>query len=648
MSYLKRWRKVRSTATAIALESSSTSEDNNSDRPRASERDHQIPDAVSEEESGLHASDSESDNSSDFGFNENVDSSDVDSINGDDNICEEDEPTFQEKIATWCTENRTTRSGVNQLLEILRSEGHPLPKDARTLLQTPRVIHTEDRCGGTYAYFGLKSSIIKVLSTCLNFDNLQIPGQIELLVNIDGIPLFKSSGSQFWPILCSFGEESPFLVGLFYGKSKPNSVHEFLRDFLTEYSEINQNGILYENITVKIKIKSFVCDAPARAFLKCIKSHTGYYACERCVIKGTWKNNRIVLSEPDSALRTNEDFARKAYADHQKDISPLQTAGFNCVNGFSLDYMHLVCLGVVKRLLTFLKRGPSECKLSQRQITEISGELLSFSGKLPSEFARQPRTLFEIDRWKATEFRQFLLYTGPVVLKKILHKNTYSHFLCLTISISILLDENDQKRAAYLDYARQLLNYFVDKSKDIYSDHFQVYNVHNLKHLSDDVEHFQCSLNDISAFPFENHLQIIKRLVRNSKNPIGQVGKRISELETTIKGQSTTKKYTKLRYISANKRNGCLLLKNEDFAFVTEKRPDGNLLCDVIRQQHLDSFFTEPCDSKIINIALMRNSSRCRSRLVGPEEVYRKVVCLPYGRGHILLPLLHGMERHKW
>ena len=72
--------------------------------------------------------------------------------------------------------------------------------------------------------------------------------------------------------------------------------------------------------------------------------------------------------------------------------------------------MHLVCLGVVKRMLTFLKQGPRECRLSYQQLTIISENLLNLNGKMPREFARQPRSTDYLDRWKATELRQFLLY----------------------------------------------------------------------------------------------------------------------------------------------------------------------------------------------------------------------------------------------
>ena len=73
--------------------------------------------------------------------------------------------------------------------------------------------------------------------------------------------------------------------------------------------------------------------------------------------------------------------------------------------------MHLICLGVMKRMLLFLKEGPRICRISAAQISLISQKLVAFNGVLPSDFARQPRGLHEVKRWKATEFRQFVLYS---------------------------------------------------------------------------------------------------------------------------------------------------------------------------------------------------------------------------------------------
>ena len=89
--------------------------------------------------------------------------------------------------------------------------------------------------------------------------------------------------------------------------------------------------------------------------------------------------------------------------------------------------MHLVCLRVVRRILNYLEKGPVG-KISALQLREISDRLIMLNGKMPSEFARQTRRLQELDRWKATEFRQFLLYTGPVVLKGIVSKELFEHF----------------------------------------------------------------------------------------------------------------------------------------------------------------------------------------------------------------------------
>ena len=67
---------------------------------------------------------------------------------------------------------------------------------------------------------------------------------IELIVNTDGLPIFKSRNVQLWPILCKFNKFNPFLVALFWINFKPSSPNEFPYDFLEEYSRLKENGIV--------------------------------------------------------------------------------------------------------------------------------------------------------------------------------------------------------------------------------------------------------------------------------------------------------------------------------------------------------------------------------------------------------------------
>ena len=61
----------------------------------------------------------------------------------------------------------------------------------------------------------------------------------------------------------------------------------------------------------------------------------------------------------------------------------------------------------------------------------ISNEMKTLAPHVTLEFSRKPRTLKEIDRWKATEFRLFLCYLGPVVLRSNLVDKLYNHFMLL-------------------------------------------------------------------------------------------------------------------------------------------------------------------------------------------------------------------------
>lgn len=91
--------------------------------------------------------------------------------------------------------------------------------------------------------------------------------------------------------------------------------------------------------------------------------------------------------------------------------SPLQKLNLGMVTSFPLDYMHLVCLGVTKKLLITWLTGKSFVKLTCKASDNISAFLIKLRSWTPKEFAKKPRSLNEIDRWKATEFHQFLLYT---------------------------------------------------------------------------------------------------------------------------------------------------------------------------------------------------------------------------------------------
>ncbi|KAL2095482.1 hypothetical protein ACEWY4_010201 [Coilia grayii] len=308
--------------------------------------------------------------------------------------------------------------------------------------------------------------------------------------------------------------------------------------------------------------------------------------------------------------------------------------------------MHMVCLGVVRRLLVYLTRGPKICRLSVRQRDAISQKLVALRGKMPSEFARQPRALHELDRWKATELRQFLLYTGPVVLKTVLSPERYRHFLSLSVAMSIMLESDDRTRNAYLQYAHELLKHFVMCCADLYGKTFPVYNVHGLIHLHEDAGHFNCSLNDLSCFPFENYLQQIKKHVRSGRSPLEQVTRRLSEMEHSE--VSTSKKKPEV-FASVKERDCCFLLRDDRFAFIRQKNADGTFACETLHQRHTSPLFDQPCSSGLLNIMCLRNGQvRMKNALLREGDLFRKVACLPEETGgFVLLPLRHGVE-HKY
>jgi hypothetical protein len=512
-------------------------------------------------------------------------------------------------------------------------------------MKTPRRVSTLSKCSGSYTYYGIEKAIRLCLSK--NEWYAEHNSSIRLIVNVDGIPLFKSAPEQLWPVLISFGPFKPVIAALYLGGYKPSSVHEFLADFISEVYALRQSGISFNGKSLTVSIKCFSCDVPARAFLKCIKGHAGYHSCERCMVVGKSEARRLVMPATDASERTDEGFKALEYmGTHQTQVSPLLD-GFSCVLGFVLDYMHLVCLGVTRRLLCYLKRGPRVCRLSIQQLTRISDQLVSFKNVMPSEFARNPRSLDELDRWKATEFRQFLLYTGAVVLKNQVSEDIYQHFLLLSTAFAILLDPVDVSRQHYLEFSRQLLIRFVDSSSRVYGPTFPVHNVHSLIHLPDDAANYSCSLDDLNCFPFENCLQGLKKIVRNSKNPIAQIIKRIVERTSNAPPEYFLKS-SDFSKVSTNQRDACFAV-GEEFVFLKQERRKGFYSCQCYKKATAKSFYTlrlgdSSCPSDRFGIVFLKESCESKRKIIHKRQLTTKIVALPYRDGFVLTPLRHGDE----
>ena len=562
-------------------------------------------------------------------------------------------------IKDWALINRVSHTQLSDLLKRLRKYevlSH-LPADSRTLLKTPRRTTTIPCPPGEYVHFGFEkaiSEIIKVTKKKIE--------DIVWQINIDGIPLTKSSNMQFWPILAyaSGTETNPFPIGIYCGKKKPENIQIFLEPFLTEVKQRN------------IKVHLFCCDAPARSFIFGVKSHNAFSGCGKCTQKGKTIENTVAFSTTSGELRTNETFRNQTDDDHHNIPAPLlELESLDLVSDCVYEYMHLVCLGVTKKLLLLWIRGNHRIfKLSSGQVTKFSELLLSLSSSICLEFCRKPRPLAEIDRWKATEFRQFLLYTGPVTAKEVLPPDHYQLFMCLSISVSILV--NPELYLKFNSYADELLRYFVKVYAKLYGEKCVSYNIHGLLHLAADAKRFG-PLDSFSAFKFENELGKLKRLLRSSSNPLQQIHRRLNEQYQLIsqKYQScnntiqylqihedgpifegyTAPQYKKIVFssftiICGSCNNSFCILKSGQLVKVLNVCTSVNLREPkllVVTFNHIteQSLFKFPCDSKLIGVFIV-NSSESDPFVIDSKEVVKKCqVFFKQSNKIIVFPLIH-------
>lgn len=441
---------------------------------------------------------------------------------------------LKKEIKSWHHENDVNLATTTDLLKRLKR--HPqfkeLPSDARTIANTPKTVDVKSVPPGQYVHLGIAKGILRVAQE----QKLKDKKHIQLGINIDGLPIFDAAREhkEVWPILGSIEPYSKvFPIGVYCGPTKPNDPNQFLDLFVKEINELNKEGIKIKNESFEVNIKQFVCDTPAKAWILGIKAPTGYCSCLRCKVEGEHVKNRVCFAGSGFPKRTDEEFRR--YADvqhHQKRTILDEIEGLDLVNDVIFDKMHLVDGGIMKKilLLTCTAAGPKSIRLCQRQVEQMSRDIIEcVQPYTPTEFGRKPRSLKDLAKFKATEFRQILLYYGPVIFRKYLFEDVYNHFLLLHVAIRILSDEELCHEQEHIDYAQLLLNRFVEIFAEIYGEEFVSHNVHGLLHLGEDVTKNEGSLDNLSAYKYENYMRQIKKWARKPDKPLQQIAKRFEE-----------------------------------------------------------------------------------------------------------------------
>lgn len=575
---------------------------------------------------------------------------------------EREDLNLKPQLAQWACKFNIPHASLSELLHVLRKYHPHLPKDPRTLLGTQTNIVTKSVSGGEYFHIGIEKGIL----SALKFEELSvIHGQtVTLQINIDGLPIFKSSNSQFWPILGmlnTFEEKHPFLIGLYHGNKKPTDLN-FLNEFVTEYKMITSKGLQFQGNQHLVVISAIICDAPARAMIKNIKGHGGYAGCDKCDQPGVYLN-KITFPETNACRRTDDSFKQMLDNRHHHGPTPLSELCIGMVSNFPLDYMHLVCLGVMRRLIKFWVKGPLKTRQGPRIIQDMSACLLEIRNSMPCEFARKPRALTEFERWKATEFRQFLVYTGPVILYKRLPKALYKNFMLLSVAISIYL--HPINCYTHRQYAHERMVLFVNHYAQLYGNDMITYNVHGLVHLSEEVERYG-PLDNISCFPFENYLGQLKRLVRKPESPLEQVIRRVLEVQSAT-SICTPSKCTKLfqQQHQAGPVPGEMVVSQQykvlNLPNFTLKISDGDnctqIANDIVVARNffhckgenyilfekfcsMKPFFADPLDSTVLGIFKVKHLSG--ELTAAPiSNILKKLVLMPQKHSYVAIPLLH-------
>ena len=299
---------------------------------------------------------------------------------------------MNEAVLRMVIETKITISDANKILSIFKELFPQLPSDVRGVLRQYKKCPARSLGSGVYYHFGLAKHLLRFVEDWLNTDSFTT---VEFHLNFDGLSGFRSSKQQLYPILgriVSPRTSEVFLVGIYGGLSKPADFNDFSEDVISELEVLSSDKlcVLRRNIRLTVRLCAVVCDTPARSFAKYTIGHNDTAGCDKCIVLGRRQEGRMTFGNHDYSLRTNDTFRGRQQENHHKGTSNFERLRLNMISAFPLDPMHLVYLGVVKKIVGLWETlaVTRQRNISRQVLRGIDDNLQLCRSKTPRDFSR--------------------------------------------------------------------------------------------------------------------------------------------------------------------------------------------------------------------------------------------------------------------
>ncbi|XP_064474212.1 uncharacterized protein LOC135388539 isoform X2 [Ornithodoros turicata] len=366
---------------------------------------------------------------------------------------------------------------------------------------------------------------------------------VSLTFNTDGVQLFESSQFSIWPITVQVNELPfkerllhPAVAGLWFGKTKPN-FKAFFHPFVKTMNRLSTQGFKWSNAEGEVTTKVFpgpcTVDSVARAPLVNMHQFNGRFGCLWCfhegevIAKGRGHTRVYPITDREHAIRTSASVYKDATKARQRNEPTRGILGpsvlfllsyFDICKGVVVDYMHTVCLGVVKATTVMWLTNASQPYYLKPKLGEVNQRILNI--KTVAEISRLPRKVTDYNIWKASEWRAWLLFYSVPVLTDLLPKKYLKNWKKLVmimhklLSFNVNLEELDSIQAEVLSFARRY--------QALYGTASMTYNMHLVTHLVLCVKNWG-PLWAYSNFPFEHFNGVLTRMCHGTRHIESQI-----------------------------------------------------------------------------------------------------------------------------